>query len=93
MPDTEVPSVDVRRIGVADGQAGERLDRFLAQALPDLSRSRLQQLIAKGGITREGRTIGDANTRVKPRSPRRRPLRRWARIFRSPSSTRTPISS
>jgi 23S rRNA pseudouridine1911/1915/1917 synthase len=66
MPDTEVPSVDVRRIGVADGQAGERLDRFLAQALPDLSRSRLQQLIAKGGITREGRTIGDANTRVKP---------------------------
>jgi len=58
--------VDVRRIGVADRQAGERLDRFLAQALPDLSRSRLQQLIAKGGITREGRTIGDANTRVKP---------------------------
>ena len=58
--------MDVRRIGVADGQAGERLDRFLAQALPDLSRSRLQQLIAKGGITREGRTIGDANTRVKP---------------------------
>jgi 23S rRNA pseudouridine1911/1915/1917 synthase len=66
MPDTEVPSVDVCRIGVADGQAGERLDRFLAQALPDLSRSRLQQLIAKGGITREGQTIGDANTRVKP---------------------------
>ena len=43
-----------------------RLDRFLAQTLPDLSRSRLQQLIAADCVTREGQTIGDANARVKP---------------------------
>ncbi|HEX4079881.1 MAG TPA: RluA family pseudouridine synthase [Rhizomicrobium sp.] len=43
-----------------------RLDRFLAEALPEISRSRLQQLIASGCVTREGGTIGDANARVKP---------------------------
>ncbi len=60
------PDGSLRRIAVAEGQTGERLDRFLARALPDLSRSRLQLLIEKGGITRGGATIGDANTRVKP---------------------------
>lgn len=34
--------------------AGERLDRYLAQALPDLSRSRLQQLIRAGQVTLDG---------------------------------------
>jgi 23S rRNA pseudouridine1911/1915/1917 synthase len=43
-----------------------RLDRFLALAFPDLSRSRLQQLIGTGNVARQGETIGDANTRVKP---------------------------
>jgi 23S rRNA pseudouridine1911/1915/1917 synthase len=55
-----------RRAAVASEQAGERLDRFLAGALPDLSRSRLQALLAGGAVTRTGETIGDANTRVKP---------------------------
>lgn len=43
-----------------------RLDRFLAQALPDLSRSRLQSLIAEGAVMLEGEKIGDGNRRVKP---------------------------
>ncbi|HEY6577680.1 MAG TPA: RluA family pseudouridine synthase [Rhizomicrobium sp.] len=47
-------------------QAGNRLDRFLAQAFPDISRSRLQQLIAAGAVTRQGQRIEDANARVKP---------------------------
>ena len=51
---------------MAGEQAGQRLDRFLAAALPDLSRSRLQALLADGAITRAGETIGDGNTRVKP---------------------------
>ncbi len=51
---------------VGEEQAGSRLDRFLARALPDISRSRLQGLIAEGCITRGGQTIGDGNHRVKP---------------------------
>jgi 23S rRNA pseudouridine1911/1915/1917 synthase len=35
--------------------AGERLDRYLAEALPELSRSRLQQLIRAGQVTLDGR--------------------------------------
>jgi 23S rRNA pseudouridine1911/1915/1917 synthase len=50
---------------VPDGQAGARLDRFLAQALPEFSRSRLQQLIAAGAVFRAGTTIRNPDTRVK----------------------------
>ena len=51
---------------VAPEHSGERLDRFLAGALPDLSRSRLQTLLAAGAVTRAGETIRDGNWRVKP---------------------------
>jgi 23S rRNA pseudouridine1911/1915/1917 synthase len=58
---------------VAAEAAGERLDRFLAGASSDMSRSRLRQLIDEGHVTLEsdaanagGRTIKDPNHRVKP---------------------------
>ncbi|HTQ12752.1 MAG TPA: RluA family pseudouridine synthase [Rhizomicrobium sp.] len=51
---------------VTDSEAGHRLDRFLAAALPQLSRSRLQGLIAQGAVTRGAGTIRDPNFRVKP---------------------------
>jgi 23S rRNA pseudouridine1911/1915/1917 synthase len=51
---------------VLPAQEGLRLDRFLADTLPELSRSRLQQLIAAGNAAQDGRTVGDANARVKP---------------------------
>jgi 23S rRNA pseudouridine1911/1915/1917 synthase len=51
-------------------EAGERLDRVLAQALadraPGLSRSRLQALIAAGAVSRNGVAVADAGARVKP---------------------------
>lgn len=47
-------------------QAGIRLDRFLADSLADISRSRLGQLIAAGAVSRDGVTIKDGNHRVKP---------------------------
>ena len=56
----------MRAASVAGAQAGMRLDRFLAAALPDLSRARLQALLASGAVTRGGGTIRDGNTRVKP---------------------------
>ncbi|XSG83488.1 MAG: RluA family pseudouridine synthase [Methyloligella sp. ZOD6] len=44
----------------------DRLDRFLAKRLADLSRTRVQDLIRQGHVSRGGETIGDAKIRVKP---------------------------
>ncbi len=45
---------------------GQRLDRFLTGCLPEMSRSRVKTLIKEGHAAREGRTIVEPNTRVKP---------------------------
>ena len=47
-------------------QAGQRLDRVLAEAHPELSRARIQALVEEGRLIAGGRTITDANYRVKP---------------------------
>ena len=62
------PSVggQLREARAGTDDAGQRLDRFLAASLADLSRARLQGLILSGGVTRDGATIKDVNTRVKP---------------------------
>ena len=54
----------MRRAAVASEQGGSRLDRFLATALPDISRSRLKALIESGAVSCGQSTIGDANFRV-----------------------------
>ena len=53
------------RATVGPDQAGFRLDRFLAVALPEISRSRLKALIEAGAVGRGSATIGDASIRVK----------------------------
>jgi len=58
-------SEDRQEVLVAAGDAGERLDRFLAARLPDLSRSRLQALIRAGAVTRDGLAAQDLGRRVK----------------------------
>ena len=45
---------------------GLRLDRALADAVPSLSRSRLQGLIRDGAVAFDGATISDPGRRVKP---------------------------
>ncbi|HEY0105986.1 MAG TPA: RluA family pseudouridine synthase [Rhizomicrobium sp.] len=55
-----------RRAVVGAEQAGWRLDRFLAVALGDVSRSRVQQLLETGAVTHTRKTIRDGNFRVKP---------------------------
>lgn len=45
--------------------AGVRLDKFLSTALPQLSRSRIQQLIAEGCITRNGKQVVNAAQKIK----------------------------
>jgi 23S rRNA pseudouridine1911/1915/1917 synthase len=47
-------------------EAGERLDRFLARRLPELSRSRLQALVRDGHVSEGGATVGEPGARVKP---------------------------
>ena len=50
---------------VEPAAAGERLDRWLAARLPDLSRARLQALIADGAVRVDG-SAARASARVKP---------------------------
>jgi 23S rRNA pseudouridine1911/1915/1917 synthase len=70
MSDTEnsqtVITGDRRSALAGEDHAGWRLDRFLAAALPDFSRSRLKQLLDAGAVFLGARTIKDANHRVKP---------------------------
>lgn len=51
---------------VTDDAEGTRLDRYLADVLPDLSRSRVQALLRDGCVRSEsGATVSDASARVK----------------------------
>jgi 23S rRNA pseudouridine1911/1915/1917 synthase len=65
MSDT-ISSDTVLHATVAPEKAGMRLDRFLAGALSDLSRSRLEGLIEAGAVSTGPKSIRDANHRVKP---------------------------
>ena len=50
---------------VGDDDDGRRLDRFVADST-DLSRARVQALIADGSVTVDGRTVTRASRRVRP---------------------------
>ena len=45
-------------------EAGARLDRALADVLPDLSRSRVQALMGEGAVTRDGEVMSDLSARA-----------------------------
>jgi 23S rRNA pseudouridine1911/1915/1917 synthase len=53
-----------RRVLVGADWAGQRLDKVLALALADMSRARLQALIAEGAVTIDGRLAGNASEKV-----------------------------
>lgn len=55
-----------RSLTAQDGDRGVRLDRFLAASLPDLSRSRLRELIKGGQVRGSAGTIMEPDYRVKP---------------------------
>jgi 23S rRNA pseudouridine1911/1915/1917 synthase len=65
-PDTDYDAerdgvVDSRTIAITPEAAGGRLDRTLAEALPDLSRGRIQALMAAGMVSRDGVALSDAS--------------------------------
>ena len=56
---------ELRSIGMDVAQHGERLDRALADTVPEFSRSYLQQLLAHGAVRLNGQPISKAAHRVK----------------------------
>jgi len=58
--DDDAPA-SVRIIEVGQTDAGARIDKVLAGLLPELSRARVQALIAEGRISFAGATISDAS--------------------------------
>jgi 23S rRNA pseudouridine1911/1915/1917 synthase len=51
-------------ISVLPQDAGERLDKALAALLPDLSRGRIQGLMAQGALTRQGEVLTNASAKA-----------------------------
>lgn len=46
-------------------EAGGRLDKALADALPELSRARVQALMAEGRVSRDGRPVADGSAKAQ----------------------------
>jgi 23S rRNA pseudouridine1911/1915/1917 synthase len=65
MPLNQSVDGEIHEALVGAGDSGMRLDRFLAQSFSEISRSRLQALIAQGAVSIDGETIGDADRPVK----------------------------
>ena len=53
-------------VTLTPAEAGERLDKALAALLPDVSRARLQALIAGGALTLDGAVVQDGAQRARP---------------------------
>ena len=49
----------------ADGQAGMRLDLFLRETVPAMSRARLQKLIAGGCVSLDDNIVADKDFKVR----------------------------
>ena len=56
---------ELREVVIASGSHGERLDRALALAVPEFSRSYLQQLIDAGAVQLNGTVLTKSSARVK----------------------------
>ncbi len=65
MSDETAPGATIHTVRAPPEAAGERLDRFLAAAFPDLSRSRLKTLIEEGRASRDGSRCAAASEAVR----------------------------
>ncbi|THD60528.1 RluA family pseudouridine synthase [Phenylobacterium sp.] len=55
----------VRVVPVGPDAAGARIDKVLADRLPELSRARVQALIAEGRVSRDGAAVADASAKAQ----------------------------
>ena len=53
-------------VALAAEEAGGRVDKTLAERLPDLSRARIQALIADGRVSRDGQPVSDGSAKAAP---------------------------
>jgi 23S rRNA pseudouridine1911/1915/1917 synthase len=69
-PTDPSPSAEAEILAVtaAPDQAGTRVDRFLAEAIGSLSRSRVKALIIEGAVSRDGAPMRDASEATRPGS-------------------------
>ncbi len=65
LPEDET-DFEVRLVQIGDAAAGERLDKALASAAPELSRARLQALMADGLIRRDGVPATSGSAKAQP---------------------------
>lgn len=67
LPADELPAegMDARIVTIAPEAAGARLDKTLAEHLPDLSRGRIQALMAQGLVSRGGVQMSDASAKAQ----------------------------
>jgi len=50
---------------VGPGEAGGRVDKFLAERLPELSRARIQALMSEGRVSRDGAPVADPSAQAQ----------------------------
>jgi 23S rRNA pseudouridine1911/1915/1917 synthase len=53
-------------ISILPQDAGERLDKAISAQLPDLSRGRLQALMAEGALTLDGQPLSNPSAKTRP---------------------------
>jgi len=58
-------AAEIRQFSIGEAQHGVRLDRALADQVPEFSRSYLQQLLAQGSVSLNGQPAGKPASRVK----------------------------
>jgi 23S rRNA pseudouridine1911/1915/1917 synthase len=64
--DLAAPPIRMIEVTLGESDAGLRLDKALAQAVPDVSRARLQALMASGAVTREDGPLGANAAKALP---------------------------
>jgi len=61
-------TLDTREQTATSSDAGERLDRWMANLWPDLSRSRCKALVEQGHLYLDGAVFTDPSAKIKPES-------------------------
>jgi 23S rRNA pseudouridine1911/1915/1917 synthase len=63
--ETDAEPYGVRIVTVGPEDAGGRVDKVLADLLPEMSRARVQALIAQGRVSRGGAPVADASAKAR----------------------------
>jgi len=63
--DVALDEATARLVTLDVDEAGGRLDKTLAEKLPDLSRARIQALLAQGQVSRGGTVLSDASAKAQ----------------------------